>query len=213
MRMAIIGAGGLGLSALKGLLELKMNLSNEIVIFDFDRVEESNIHRQIFYTINDLGKSKIQVLKERFSSVENLRFFEMKLNDENVENLKCFNLILLCVDNAETRFIVNDFCVKNKISFIEAGVEEFVGTVFIYVPEETACYRCFHPVKPLKKEKPGIITFTNVLAGFYQAKEAFNFLNGKSKLIGKLFHFDLKSNIFEYIKLSKNPKCPVCSVS
>jgi hypothetical protein len=63
---------------------------------------------------------------------------------------------------------------------------------------------------PDKREKPGIITFTNVFAGLYQAKEAFNFLNGRSRLIGKLFHFDLKNNVFEYLKLSKNPHCPVC---
>lgn len=210
MKIGVIGAGGLGLPALKGLLELGVNLQNEIVVFDFDKVEESNIHRQIFYNVDDVGKSKVEVLKRKFADVKNLSFLNLKLDSKNSNNLKGFDLILLCVDNVETRFVVNDFCVENKIPFIEAGVEGFVGTVFIYVPEKTACYRCFHTSKPLKQEKPGIITFTNVFAGLYQAKEAFDFLNGKSRLIGKLFHFDLKNNIFEYLKLPKNPHCPVC---
>jgi molybdopterin/thiamine biosynthesis adenylyltransferase len=210
MKIGVIGAGGLGLPALKGLLELGVNLNNEIVVFDFDKVEESNIHRQIFYTVDDVGESKVEILKRKFASMKNLGFSDLKLGDENLDNLKGFDLILLCVDNVETRFAVNDFCVENGIPFIEAGVEGFVGTVFIYVPEKTACYRCFHTVMPDKREKPGIITFTNVFAGLYQAKEAFNFLNGRSRLIGKLFHFDLKNNIFEYLKLPKNPHCPVC---
>lgn len=210
-RIAIIGGGGLGLAALQGLLDFKLAVSNRITLFDYDSVEESNIHRQIFYTINDLGKSKIETLRDKFAGTIGVEFIEMKINEETVKALKNFDLILLCVDNADTRLVVNDFCVKNEKPFIEAGVEGFVGTVFIYVPHQTACYRCLVSTKPPHKKKPGIITFTNVFAGLYQAKETWRFLNGESHLIGKLLFFDLKNNIYEFINVPKNPKCPICS--
>jgi len=209
--IAIIGGGGLGLAALQGLLDLDLNASNRITLFDFDTVEESNIHRQIFYTINDLGRSKIEALKGKFAEIKGVEFVEMKIDEETVKNLKNFDLILLCVDNVDARFVVNNFCVENKIPFIEAGVEGFTGTVFIYIPHRTACYRCIVSTKPFTKEKPGIITFTNVFAGLYQAKEAWRFLNNESHLVGKLLFFDLKNDIYEFINVSKNPRCPVCS--
>ncbi|MBI5871601.1 ThiF family adenylyltransferase [archaeon] len=202
MNIIIVGLGILGTRLLKGLLSLK--LKNRIKVIDRDIVEEKNIGKQLFYTKPDVGKPKAGVIGKLFG----LEYYAVDLNYGNIGLLgRCF--IVDCTDNLHTRFLINDYCKKNKMKAVFAAVTGKNGFVFP-VLGNGACLRCFlKDVKGLETcETAGVdLGVANKVADI-EAGIVRDIANGKN-VLGKLFYIGGAKTFILDIKEKKN--CQACN--
>jgi len=212
-RVLILGMGGLGCPLLIYLASLGVGT---IGIVDDDKVELSNLNRQIIYNINDLGKYKVDVAKLRIKKINNrlnIKSFKIRINKKNVENLiKNFDIICDGTDNFETRLLVNDYSLKQKKILISAAVNGFDGHLFKFdFRKKTPCYRCFMPEIPennINCDVEGVIPTITGIMGTLQANEVLNsILNFNSVLEKKMIIFNSIKMSFRNVSLSKNKNC------
>jgi len=207
----VAGAGGLGSSL---LFYLTVSGIGTIRIADYDKIVLSNLNRQILHSDARVGKYKVDSaydsLKDVNSNVNLIKIYD-KIVKSNIEALvDDANIIIDCLDNVETRHILNAFSVKNGVPMIHAGVSEFYGQITFLHPPETPCLACFFPTKTDKKSIP-IVGATAGVIGSLQALEAIKFFAGIEKnLKNQLLIWDGKSMTFRTIKLKRNPKCRIC---
>lgn len=213
--VVIIGLGALGSSSAELLARAGIG---KLILVDRDIVELSNLQRQSLFEENDIGKAKAAQAKERLSKINSdieIDFFIDDLNFENIIKIlnKKINLILDCTDNLETRFLINDFCIKNKIPFIYSSAIGSKGYVFNVIPKkENACLRCF--LKEAAQldtcETTGVLnTITNLISSF-QVDEVFKILLSKKNVEKNLLFFDIWKNELFKIKANKNKNCICC---
>ena len=212
-RVLILGMGGLGCPL---SIYLASSGVGTIGIVDDDKVELSNLNRQIIYNINDLGKYKVDIAKLRIKKINyrlNVKSFKIRINKKNVENLiKNFDIICDGTDNFETRLLVNDYSLKQKKILISAAVSGFDGHLFKFdFRKKTPCYRCFMPEIPennINCDVEGVIPTITGILGTLQANEVLNsILNFKSDMGQKMIIFDSIKMNFRKVSLSKNKKC------
>ncbi len=203
--VAVVGAGALGSWEVLFLHKLGVG---RIIVVDRDFVDESDLPRTI-YTKEDVGKPKVEVLKERFG-VEG--HFE-DLNPGTVNLLDEADLIIDGTDNIYTRQVINDYCVKNGKPWIYVGVLSTYGNVMPIIPGKTACFRCLMPKLP---ERPlptcavaGIMSYLPSFAASLAVALAAKILLGK-EVESRLFFFDLKSLDFEKVEIPRRDDCPAC---
>ncbi len=212
-RVLILGMGGLGCPLSIYLANLGVGT---IGIVDDDKVELSNLNRQIIYNINDLGKYKVNVAKVKIKKINNrlnVKSFKIRINKKNVENLiKNFDIICDGTDNFETRLLVNDYSLKQKKILISAAVSGFDGHLFKFdFRKKTPCYRCFMPEIPdnnINCDVEGVIPTITGIMGTLQANEVLNsILNFNSDLKKKMIIFNSIKMSFRNVSLSKNKNC------
>ncbi len=203
--VAVVGAGALGSWEVLFLHKLGVG---RIIVVDRDFVDESDLPRTI-YTKEDVGKPKVEVLKERFG-VEG--HFE-DLNPGTVNLLDEADLIIDGTDNIYTRQVINDYCVKNGKPWIYVGVLSTYGNVMPIIPGKTACFRCLMPKLP---ERPlptcavaGIMSYLPSFAASLAVALAAKILLGE-EVKSELFFFDLKSLDFEKVEIPRRDDCPAC---
>ena len=188
----------------------------KLILIDRDIVELSNLQRQALYNENDAGKPKALAAKEHLSKINSEIKIEIIIDDLNYENIGRImgntDLILDCTDNLETRFLINDFCIKNKIPFIYSSAIGSKGYVFNIIPCKTACLRCF-----LKEataldtcETAGVLNSVTHLISSVQSNEAIKILLKKDCEKDLLF-FDIWKNELLKIKVNKNRNCECCA--
>ncbi|MCU0847289.1 MAG: HesA/MoeB/ThiF family protein [Spirochaetes bacterium] len=206
----IAGAGGLGSPV---SLYLAAAGIGKLIICDNDRVEHSNLNRQILHGFNDIKRFKTDSASDRLKELN--PYIEIKLYNEKITTNNSINLvsgadiIVDCLDNFHTRFIINEVSVKKRIPMVHAGVAEMNGQVTFICPPETACLECFMP----KKSKRGfsIVGATAGIIGSIQAMEVIKYITGTGvNLKNRLLIFDGKNNRFESINLFRNPNCKIC---
>ncbi len=216
-RVAIVGVGGLGsivaiILARTGVGYIKL-IDNDIVTFD-------NLHRQLLYDVNDIGKPKVSVAKEKLSIMNpyvKIEVFNTQITEQNVDKLLAnVNVIIDGLDNMTTRYIVNKYAVRAKIPYIFAGIMGLEGNISTFNPPKTPCLECiFGGLKDEelpKLEKVGVLPHTPVLVGLIEALEAIKLILGFGETLeGKLLSIDLLDLTFEKIEINKNKRCPVCS--
>ena len=213
--VAIVGLGALGSVSAQLLARAGIG---RLVLVDRDIVELSNLQRQPLFDENDVGKPKALTAKEKLGKINSdaeIQFFVDDLNSESIEKIlnKEINLVLDGTDNLETRFLINDFSVKNKIPFVYSSAVGSKGYVFNVIPDKTACLRCF-----LKEaaaldtcETAGILnTITNLIPSI-QANEAIKILLKKANPEKNLLFFDVWKNELSKIKINKNNSCICCA--
>ncbi|HOC78245.1 MAG TPA: HesA/MoeB/ThiF family protein [Methanofastidiosum sp.] len=211
--VTIFGCGGLGCPTAAYLASSGVGRIN---LIDFQKPEISNLNRQIMHFENDLGnKDKSQSLKEKLeqlnSSIE-IEAFSLKINEKNIEKFKDSDVLVDCLDNFHTRYLLNNFSLKRKIPLVHAGVESYYGQITTIIPCETPCMQCLFPNMPDKKEEFSIIGPTCGVIGALEAMETIKVLTGIGDLLsGKLLIVDLKSMAFETIKFKRINNCPSCS--
>ena len=203
--VAVVGAGALGSWEVLFLHKLGVG---RIIVVDRDFVDESDLPRTI-YTKEDVGKPKVEVLKEHFG-VEG--HFE-DLNPGTVNLLDEADLIIDGTDNIYTRQVINDYCVKNGKPWIYVGVLSTYGNVMPIIPGKTACFRCLMPKLP---ERPlptcavaGIMSYLPSFAASLAVALAAKILLGE-EVESRLFFFDLKSLDFEKVEIPRRDDCPAC---
>ncbi len=212
-KVLIIGVGGLGCPL---LTYLSASGVGTIGIVDYDKIEISNLHRQTLFTAIDIGKFKVDKAKEQILKINNkikIEAYKKKLDSTNINTiLKKFDVICDGTDNYETRYLINDYCKKNKKILISAAISKFGGHLYRFdFKKKTPCYRCFMPEKPIEEnncQTEGIFSPVAGILGSLQANEVLKtILNFKTNLNKDIIVFDSLTTNFKKIKISFNPKC------
>lgn len=207
----IAGAGGLGSSASIYLTYLGIG---KISICDPDKVEVTNLNRQILYDDSNIGKNKAESAKERLQkankNVEVIALTE-KIEESNVADLIGeVDVIIDCLDNFETRFVLNKYAVKKKIPLVFGAVEGFEGQISFIQPPETFCLACLFEEIPPKKISP-VAGVTPGVIGILQALEVLKYLTKIGKnLKNELLIWNGLTNDFRKVNIKKDPSCEVC---
>ena len=131
----VVGAGGLGSAALLALGSIGVG---HIGIVDNDVISATNLPRQIIYGIKDVGKGKAitakKVLKKKNPDID-VKVYPYRLDEKNARRIiKKYDIVLDCTDNFESKFLINDTCVKLKVPFVVAGVMDYKGQIMTVVP-------------------------------------------------------------------------------
>ena len=210
----IVGAGGLGSPAAIYLAGMGIG---EIGIIDNDKVQISNIHRQILFNETDIKKNKAKTAKKKLKNINSfikINSYSKRLNQKNISNvLKNYKLILDSSDNFKTKLLLSDFCKKNKKMLITGAVSRFNGHIFTFnfSKKNSPCLRCFMPRSPgfdTSCEAEGVISTICGIVGSTMANEAVKeILNIGDSLCGNVLIIDALSMEFKKVKLNKKNKC------
>jgi adenylyltransferase/sulfurtransferase len=212
----IIGVGGLGSPIAIYLAALGIG---KIGIVDKDKVEISNLSRQIIFTTNDVKKNKssiaIKKLKKINPSIQ-LKSFNKNLTIQNINQVaKNFDLIVDGSDNFRTRFLINDYCLQNKKILVSGAISKFDGQVytFNFSKKKSPCLRCFIPNTPTNQdidncEYEGVLGTLGGIIGSIQANEvAKEILGIGDTLCGYILIIDGLKLTFRKVKLNKRSDC------
>jgi len=215
-RVLVVGAGGLGSPA---LFYLACAGVGTIGIVDGDRVELSNLQRQILHTSQDLGGLKTHSARDtmhRLNPDIAIELYSEPLTQENgLELVNQYEFVIEATDNFKAKFLVNDICVGSGVPFCHAGILGMFGQMLTIVPGKGACYRCVFGDIPEKDQvsstaQVGVLGAVSGVFGALQATEAVKFLTGGGKLlVGRLLTYDALNLIFREFELPP-PSCKVC---
>jgi len=216
-KVLCIGTGGLG--APLGLYLAAAGVGR-IGLVDFDRVDDSNLQRQILFSTKDVGRPKIEAAADRLHGLNpeiQIDTFDTHLSSDNaLEILKDYDIVVDGTDNFPTRYLVNDACVILKKPNVYGSIFRFEGQVTIFGYPEGPCYRCLYPEPPPPGLVPscaegGVLGVLPGIVGAIQAAETLKLIIGKGEsLVGRLLLFDALAMRFRELKLRKNPDCPAC---
>ena len=216
-RVLLIGAGGLGSPMALYLVAAGIGT---IGLIDYDVVDPSNLQRQILYTENSVGRSKLSEAKEKLEALNtNIKIVthEEKLTKENALSIfSGYDIIADGSDNFPTRYLVNDVCVLLGIPYIFGSILRFSGQVSIFAAKNGPCYRCLYPEPPDPEIVPncnedGVLGVLPGVIGTLMATEVLkNILKIGKPLVGRLLMYDALDMNFREIAVKKNPDCPIC---
>jgi len=209
----IVGLGGLGCPLLTYLASSGVG---KIGIVDFDKVEISNLNRQTLFNSTDIGKFKVNQAKKVISKQnKNIKIisFKKKITSINISKiLNKFDIICDGTDNYKTRYLINDYCVKNKKILISSAITKFDGQLMKFdFKKKGPCYRCFMPSPPDNENNcqiEGIFSPVAGIMGTLQANEVLKcILNTNSNQTSNMLIFNSLKTEFRKSKISINPKC------
>jgi len=220
-RVLLIGAGGLGSPA--GLYLAAAGVGT-LGMVDHDRVERSNLQRQILHSDERVGLSKVASARSAITALNptiNVVGHEVRLDSHNVEAiLSRYDLVVDGSDNFPTRYLVNDACVKLGIPNVHGSVYRFEGQVSVFWPayakRRGPCYRCLYPEPPPPELAPscaeaGVLGVLPGVIGMLQAVEAVKILLGEGDpLVGRLLCYDALQVRFTEMQLEPDPDCAYC---
>ena len=216
-KVLCIGTGGLG--APLGLYLAAAGVGR-IGLVDFDKVDDSNLQRQILFSTKDVGRPKIEAAADRLHGLNpeiQIDTFDTHLSSENaLQILKDYDIVVDGTDNFPTRYLVNDACVLLKKPNVYGSIFRFEGQITVFGFPEGPCYRCLYPEPPPPGLVPscaegGVLGVLPGIVGAIQAAETLKLIIGKGdSLIGRLLLFDALAMRFRELKLRKNPDCPMC---
>ncbi len=212
--VAVIGAGGLGCPVLTYLACAGVGT---LTVIDNDAVSLTNLNRQFLYSVADIGTNKARCCARHFAQqYDDIHVIAhaIAVNADNLAQLTVGADILVdCVDNMTTRFLVNDYAVAHNIPLVEGGVDDMYGFCLLIhrVREaEGACLRCINtPVA--EQEKAAILGTTAGIIGVLQAQLCIQSLLGKTaQAHNKIFHYDGHSLECEALQIQQDPNCILC---
>jgi sulfur-carrier protein adenylyltransferase/sulfurtransferase len=220
-RILCIGAGGLGSPA---ALYLAAAGIGRLGLVDADRVDASNLQRQILYATNDVGKSKLEKARARLLELNpdvEIILHEARLTSANAtEIIADYDVVIDGSDNFPTRYLSNDVCVFARKPNIYGSVFRFEGQASVFAPHLGGpCYRCLFPEPPPPGAAPscaeaGVLGVLPGIIGLIQATEALKLIVGVGEtLAGRLLHFDALKMKFREFNLRRDRQCPVCGDS
>ncbi len=215
-KVLIIGLGGLGSPVAMYLAAAGVG---HLVLVDFDRVDLSNLQRQIVHDTRQIGQYKTisaqSMLQARFPDVEisiiNQTISEDFLIEDDID------VVVDCSDNFATRFIINAACVHAGTPLVSGAALRWGGQVAVFSSSpQSPCYRCLYSDNEDEGEvcsEAGILAPLVGVIGSIQAVEVIKILLGiGNPLSGRLLLFDALSMQWRTLKLHKDPTCPVCSI-
>ena len=212
----VVGAGGLGSPI---LLYLAGTGIGKIGIIDHDKVDLSNLHRQILFNTKDIKKSKSKSASLKLKKINpdiKVKFFQEKITKKNIKKIaKNFGVLVDGSDNFETKFLVNDYAVKHKKILITGAVNRFEGQIFTFNflnRKKSPCLRCFFQTYPsnqlLNCETDGILGTLAGIVGSIQANEVIKeILKIGNSLCGSMLIIDSLNLNFRKVKIRKRENC------
>lgn len=213
----IIGLGGLGAPL---SLYLAAAGVGRIGLVDFDKIEHSNLQRQVLYSSSDIGRPKLEIAKNRLLDMNpniEIETHETRLTSENaLQIIEKYDVVVDGTDNFPTRYLVNDACVLLGKPNVYGSIFRFEGQVSVFDTKKGPCYRCLYPEPPPPGLVPscaegGVLGVLPAVIGSLQANEAIKILLGSGDLlIGRLLLFDALGMKFRELNLRKDPSCPIC---
>ncbi len=217
-RVLVVGAGGLGSPA---ALYLAAAGIGTLGIVDSDRVELSNLQRQILHSTTDLGRRKVDSAKDRLNQLNpevEVETHPVRLNQDNAfQIMEGYDFVIDGSDNFETKFLVNDVAVTLGKAFSHAGIIRFQGQTITVIPHRSACYRCIFKEPPAPGEiqscqQAGILGAIGGTLGSLQATEAIKYFLGLQEelLINRLLTYDAKEMKFRTLEMRQDPQCKTC---
>lgn len=196
-KVLVIGAGGLGCPVLQYLTAAGIGT---IGIIDFDEVDETNLQRQVLFSVSDVGINKALAAKNRLEQLNQFvqfNIYQEKLTTKNALDLfNQYDIIVDGTDNFSTRYLVNDACVKANKPLVYGAIYKFEGQVSVFNYNNGASYRCLFPEAPEAGSVPncseiGVIGVLPGLIGTQQANEVIKIILGIGEpLSGKLLMYD-----------------------
>ncbi len=218
-KVAMIGAGGLGAPA---ALYLAAAGVGTLTLIDDDRVERSNLHRQVIHADARVGMRKTESAQLALAALNprvDVRLRNERLKADNVEDLLAgHDVIFDGADNFPTRYLLSQASLRLKLPMVYGAVERFVGQVSVFDPRDadSPCYRCLFPEPPAAADAPncseaGVLGVLPGIVGLLQAAEAMKLLLGLGEpLAGRMLAFDALAMRFRELKLPRDPACPGC---
>lgn len=220
-KILVIGTGGLGAPLLQYLVAAG---AGTIGIVDFDRVEESNLQRQILFGVEDVGKLKTEVAGEKLQKLNpfvKIIIHNTRLTSENAMDIfEDYDIVADGTDNFPTRYLVNDACVFSGKPNIYASIFQFEGQVSVFNYRDTQGnlrpnYRDLYPTPPPPGLVPscaegGVLGVLPGIIGSLQANEVIKVITGIGEpLAGKLFLFDALKFRTQVLKVEKDENNPL----
>ena len=217
-RVLCIGAGGLGSPA---ALYLAAAGVGTLGIVDFDKVDLSNLQRQLLHGTKDVHRHKLESAQDRLRDINpeiELELHDCRLTSENASEIVArYDVVVDGSDNFATRYLSNDVCVFGRRPNVYGSVFRFEGQTTVFAPHLGGpCYRCLFPEPPPPDSVPncaqaGVLGVLPGIIGTLQAIETIKLLIGiGDPLIGRLLHFDALKVKFRQLNLRRDPQCPVC---
>jgi adenylyltransferase/sulfurtransferase len=218
-RVLVVGVGGLGSPA---ALYLAAAGCGTLGLVDCDRVELSNLQRQVLFDSSAIARSKAEAGRERLASLNpeiRVVAHALELKAANVRAVfKDYDLVLDGTDRLATRYLVNDACVILGLPLVSAAIHRFEGQVMTYVPGQGPCYRCVFPQAPeggvANCAQAGVLGVLPGVLGTLQATEAIKLITGVGDpLTGRLLTYDALEMRFHEFRVARRPDCAVCGTA
>ena len=215
-KVLIVGAGGLGSPI---ALYLAAAGVGTLGIVDFDIVDESNLQRQVLYSVDQVGRSKAESARERLLQLNphiDVFIYKEALSSKNAHIIKDYDLVLDGTDNFPTRYLVNDACFLFGKPNVYGSIFRFDGQVSVFNYQDGPCYRCLYPSPPPEGLIPncaegGVLGVLPGIIGTIQVNEAIKIILGKGKpLKGRFLLFDALGMTFDEMKAKRDPECALC---
>ncbi|HVI54680.1 MAG TPA: molybdopterin-synthase adenylyltransferase MoeB [Luteibacter sp.] len=218
-RVLVVGAGGLGAPA---LLYLAAAGIGHLTVVDDDRVERSNLHRQVVHADARVGMSKAESARMTLSALNprvHVHALVERLRADNVESLiRGHDVVIDGADNFATRYLLAAATRQLGIPMVYAAIERFTGQASVFDPrrDDSPCYRCLFPEPPAAADAPncseaGVLGVLPGLVGLVQATEAMKLILGIGRpLVGRLLTYDALGMRFRELTLRRDPLCPGC---
>lgn len=214
-----VGAGGLGSPA---LLYLAAAGVGRIGIIDFDRIDITNLQRQVLYSQETVGLGKAREAAKRIKSLNpdiTVEIYEGELNADSADFLfSSYDIILDGTDNFQAKYLINDAAVKYGKPWIYGAIQGFDGQAAVFNAGGSSCYRCLYPAPPEgfipNCAQAGVIGAVAGVIGVTQSLQAIQLITGHKNfdpLIGKLWLIDTKTMRTKILGIPKDPHCPTCS--
>ena len=217
-RVLLVGAGGLGSPA---AVYLACAGVGTLGIVDFDRVDESNLQRQILHTPARVGMKKVESAKktiEEMNPLVKVEPFDTRLTSENADEIvPKFDVIVDGADNFPTRYLINDACVKHGKPNVHGSVFRFEGQASVFKRGLSPCYRCLYPEPPPPHmtqscADAGVLGVLPGIIGLLQAVETIKLVLAQGDpLYGRLIVYDALAATFRELRIRANPECAYCA--
>lgn len=214
----VVGAGGLGSASASYIAAAGIG---RLGIIDSDKVELSNLQRQIMHGMASLGEDKTASAKKRLGDINpeiNIETKKTRVDQKNVEELLAdYKIIIDATDNFETRYVLNQACVDLERIFIYGAVYQFYGQMSVFDAAQGPCFQCVFREMPSEEhiranQGVGVVGALPGVIGSMQALEAIKLIVGIGQLaVGRLLLYDGLAMTFQSIVVSKEAQCPICS--
>lgn len=216
-KVLIVGAGALGSPA---ALYLAAGGVGTIGIVDSDKVDLTNLQRQIIHHTSDVGVEKTVSAAGKMRALNpdvTVKTYHEWARAENIRDIiRGYDFVIDGTDNFPSKFLINDACHFERIPFSHAGILRFDGQLITVLPGETACYRCIFEAPPPPEAVPscsqaGVLGVLAGVIGSLQATEAMKYLLGIGDLLtDALLVYDALKMEFRKVRLNRNPNCRLC---
>jgi adenylyltransferase/sulfurtransferase len=217
-RVLVIGAGGLGSPAAFYLAAAGIGT---LGIIDPDKVELSNLQRQILHSTRKIGERKVESAKAALTALNpdvEVKTYPLRFEASNALEIAAgYQFVVDGSDNFETKFLVNDSAVQLGVPFSHAGIVRLQGQTMTVIPRRSACYRCLFKAPPppeeiLNCQASGILGAVAGTLGTIQATEAIKYLAGldENLLTDRLLVYDAKRLHFREVAVKRDPHCASC---